>query len=195
VEDAPLALVEHSEPGLEHRPILRELVLVLLGADRLQRVDLLVVAHRRPGRERQRAVGPSALERLQHLFLLHVCRLRQLGDRRRALELHGQLLDQSRELHIQLLEAARDPHRPAAVAEVALDLADDVRSRVGRQLDATVEVEPVDRLDQSDRTDLDQVVELLAAIRVAPCQRSHQRHVPLDQLLARCDVAVVVIGA
>jgi len=51
---------------------------------------------------------------------------------------------------------------------VALDLADDVRRRVGRQLDATVEIESVDRLDQSDRSDLNEVLELLAAIRVPP---------------------------
>src|SRR6266516_4067736 len=61
------------------------------------------------------------------------------------------------ELNVQLLQAARHPHRPALVAEVALDLADDVRRRVGRQLDPSVEVEAVDRLDQADRADLDEV--------------------------------------
>ena len=76
-----------------------------------------------------------------------------------------------------------------------LDLADDVRRRVGGQLDTALEVEAVDRLDQADRTDLDQVVELLAAVRVAPRERPHERHVPLDQLLARGQVAVVVVGA
>jgi len=49
---------------------------------------------------------------------------------------------------------------------VPLDLADDVRRRVGRQLDAPVEVEAVDRLDQADGADLDEILELLAAVRV-----------------------------
>src|SRR4051812_5067485 len=43
VEDRALALVEDSEPGREHRAILRDLVLVLLGPDRLERVELLAV--------------------------------------------------------------------------------------------------------------------------------------------------------
>src|ERR687888_668531 len=41
VEDLALALVEDPKPGREHCTVLRHLVLVLLGADRLQRVELL----------------------------------------------------------------------------------------------------------------------------------------------------------
>src|SRR5581483_365442 len=84
---------------------------------------------------------------------------------------------------------------PAAVAEVPLDLADDVRRRVGGQLDPPLEVEAVDRLDQPDRADLDQVVELLAAVGVPPGERAHERHVPLDQLLAGGEIALLVVGA
>ena len=76
-----------------------------------------------------------------------------------------------------------------------LDLADDVRRRVRRELDAAVEVEAVDRLDQPDRADLDEVVELLAAVRVTPRERAHERHVLLDQLLARLKVAFLVVAA
>src|ERR1044072_2184091 len=43
VENPPLALVEDTETGLEHGPILGDLVLVLLGAERLERVELTVV--------------------------------------------------------------------------------------------------------------------------------------------------------
>ena len=46
-----------------------------------------------------------------------------------------------------------------------------------------LEVEAVDRLDQPDRADLDEVLELLAAVRVAPGERADERHVLLDQLL------------
>src|SRR5438046_2780268 len=41
-EDRPLALVEDAEPGCEDGAVLRDLVLVLLDADRLERVDVLV---------------------------------------------------------------------------------------------------------------------------------------------------------
>jgi hypothetical protein len=58
---------------------------------------------------------------------------------------------------------------------VALDLADDVRRRVGGQLDAAIDVEAVDRLDQPDATDLDKVFELLAAVRVTARKRADER--------------------
>ena len=122
-------------------------------------------------------------------------RLGQLGNRRGAAELDRQLLDQLRELDVQLLEPAGHAHRPALVAEVALDLADDVRRRVGRELDAAVEVEAVDRLDQPDGADLDEIVELLAAVRVATGERADERHVLLDQLLARREVSLLVVAA
>src|SRR5205814_2126874 len=121
--------------------------------------------------------------------------LRQLADRRRTAELYGQLFHQAGQLHVELLQAARNAHRPALVPEVPLDLADDVRGRVRRQLDAAVEIEAVDRLDQPDRADLDQILELLPAIRVPTRERAHERHVLLDQLLARLEVALLVIAA
>ena len=62
------------------------------------------------------------------------------------------------------------------------------------ELDAAVDVEAVDRLDQPDRADLDEVLELLAAVAVAPRQRAHEREVLLDELLARCEVALLVIA-
>src|SRR3954463_6345986 len=76
-----------------------------------------------------------------------------------------------------------------------LDLADDVRRRVRRQLDAALEVEAVDRLDQADRADLHEILELLAAVRVAPRERADEGHVLLDQLLARVEVALLVVLA
>ena len=43
VEDLALALVEVAEARLEHGPVLGDLVLVLLAADRLERVELAVL--------------------------------------------------------------------------------------------------------------------------------------------------------
>src|SRR5512146_1353983 len=64
VQDLPLALVEHPEAGREHRAVLRDLVSVLLGAERLERVELaVVVVPAGAGGERERAVRAAALER------------------------------------------------------------------------------------------------------------------------------------
>src|SRR5215210_1892362 len=195
VQDPALALVEHPEARGEHGAVLRDLVLMLLGAERLERVELPVLVVARPGGQRERAVRATALERLEHLFVGDARGLGELGDRRRAAVLHGELLDQPRELDVQLLQAARHAYRPAAVAEMALDLADDVRRRIGRELDAAVDVETVDRLDQADRADLDEVLELLAAIGVAAGEGAHERHVLLDQLRAGREVALLVVAA
>src|SRR3954468_6283078 len=194
MQDPALALVEDAEAGREHRAVLRDVVLVLLGADRLERVELLTILLAATRRQRQRGVRPAGLEGLEHLLFLDAGALRELRDRRRAAELDGQLLDEPRQLHVQLLQAARHAHRPALVAEVPFDLADDVRRRVRRQLDAAVEIEAVDRLDQPDRADLNEILELLAAVRVPPRERAYERHVLLDQLLARGDVALLVIA-
>src|SRR5205814_8137210 len=70
-----------------------------------------------------------------------------------------------------------------------------VRRRVGGQLDAAVEIEAVDRLDQADRADLDEILELLATVRVTSRKRPHERHVLLDQLLACLEIAVLVVAA
>jgi hypothetical protein len=78
---------------------------------------------------------------------------------------------------------------------VALDLADDVRRRVGRELDAAVEIEAVDRLDQADAADLDEILELLAPVAVAARQGADEREVLLDQLLAGGQVTLLVIAA
>src|SRR2546425_4705496 len=71
LKNLPLALVKRFEPRREHRAIFRHLVLALLGADRLQRVEVLVaVAAAAARRERHRGVRTTRLERLEHFFLL-----------------------------------------------------------------------------------------------------------------------------
>ena len=71
---------------------------------------------------------------------------RQLGDGGGAAELLGEVGGRRRDRQPQLLEPARHPDRPAAVPEVPLDLADDGRGRVRRELHAAVGVEAVDAL-------------------------------------------------
>ena len=147
------------------------------------------------GLQRDGVVGLAGLERLEHLFRRGVGRLGELVDGRRALQLGHELVDHLVEADVELLQAARHAHRPALVAEVALDLADDVGRRVGGELDAAAEVEAVDGLDEPDGADLDEIVEVLAARGVAARERAHQRQVHGDELLARLAVAVQVVAA
>ena len=57
-----------------------------------------------------------------------------------------------------------------------------------------VGVEAVDRLQQAERGDLDEVVELLAAALVAPRELARERQEALDERLARRRVAVAVVA-
>src|SRR3954468_19912569 len=96
---------------------------------------------------------------------------------------------------MQLLKPPRDLERPGAIADVTLDLAGDVRNREGAELDAPRGIETVDRLDQPDRPDLDEILVLLASHAVSPGEALDERHVLLDQPLARLWVAVLVVLA
>jgi hypothetical protein len=80
--------------------------------------------------------------------------------------------------------------RPGAVAEVALDLAENRRHRKGRESELAVDVEAVDRLDQAHRRDLQQIIERLTRASVAQRHRACQRQEPLDQHIAIMRVAV-----
>ena len=123
------------------------------------------------------------------------CRaLRDLRRRRRAAELARHLVGHAVDLDRQLLEVARHPHRPALVAEVALDLAEDRGNRERRERRLARRVEAVDRLEQAERGDLDEVVERLPAALVAAGELARQRQEALDELLARRDVAVAVVA-
>jgi hypothetical protein len=74
------------------------------------------------------------------------------------------------------------------------DLAGDRGDREGAELGAAVGLEAVDRLDQTDRPDLDEVLDLLAA----PCkpirEPPHERQVLLDQAVASGPVTVLVVA-
>src|SRR3954468_16619317 len=104
----------------------------------------------------------------------------ELGDGGGTAEGLRELAGRLGQRQLELLEAPRNADRPTLVPEMPLDLADDRRSGVGRELDTAFEVEPVDRLDQTDRGDLNQVVERLAAVAEAARQVLDQRQVHLD---------------
>src|ERR1700694_5916624 len=100
-------------------------------------------------------------------------------------ELHRQLLDRAVDAQVEFMEPARHFDRPAFVTEIPLDLADDRRRRIGGELDSALEIEAVDRFEQTDRADLDEVVERLAAVRELDREITHQIEVRDDELGAR----------
>src|SRR5262245_47985617 len=185
LDDPALPLVERAEPGLDEdavldlaepsvgRPehVLHGLVVGALVAERL--------------REGPRRVRLGRLQRLDDLVLVRLGRLGELRDRRRAAELGGLGLDRAREADAELLHPARHVQRPRAIAEVPLDLADDRGDGVRRELDAPRRVEPLDREEEPDGADLDEVLLRLAPAGVARRQAPHERHVPVHELVPR----------
>jgi hypothetical protein len=85
-------------------------------------------------------------------------------------------------------------HRPAVVAEVALELAEHRRHRVRREGGLATGVEAVDRLDQAQGRHLHEVVERLVGAPVAPRHAPGQRKQALDERLAGGLVAVAVVA-
>ena len=65
---------------------------------------------------------------------------------------------------------------------MALQLADDGRDGVGREI-ATLGVEAVERVDEPDRADLDEVVQGLGPARIASGERPHEAEVLGHELL------------
>ena len=101
-------------------------------------------------------------------------------------------LDRPRELEAQLLHPARHVEGPRAVAEVALDLADDRWHGVRRELHATIDVEALDREHEADGADLDEILERLAPPGVARRDLADERQVLLDESVSRRLVARAV---
>ena len=122
--------------------------------------------------------------------------LGDLGDRRGSAQLVAQLRGRLVHRHRPLLE-----HRcgsrsvPDAVAEVAPKLAEDGRRRVGGERRAAVGIEAVQRLNQPEACDLDQVVERLGASAISESQGPCQRQKAPDQLLLQDGVAGRCVAA
>ena len=144
--------------------------------------------------EGDRRVGVCRFQAFQHVFLGELEMNSKLGHGRCPAVALGQFGSGLVERELELLQPPRHPDRPALVAEVPLDLPHDGRSRIRRELHTAPEVEPVDRLDQPDRGDLDEVVERLAAVAEPPGEVFDQREVQLDQLVADRAALGVVLG-
>ena len=77
---------------------------------------------------------------------------------------------------------------------MALELAEDGRDGERRERRLARRVEAVDRLQQAERRDLDQVVELLPAALVAARELAGERQEARDELLARGRIALAVVA-
>ena len=102
-----------------------------------------------------------------------------------ASERLGEAFGLAREFEAEVLQAAWDVQRPGLVAEVAFELAQDGGDGEARELGAVAGFEAVDRFDQADRGDLDEVVERFVAVAVAAGQAPRERQVTLDQLVTQ----------
>ena len=74
-------------------------------------------------------------------------------------------------------------------------LADHRRHREGCKAPAALGIEPVDCLQEADRSDLDGVLELLAPVSMLPRECAHEREVEADELLARREVPTFAVCA
>ena len=79
------------------------------------------------------------------------------------------------------------------VAEVALELAHDRRHGIRGEREPAVGVVAVDRLDQRERRDLDEIV-VLVAIAVAPREPLGQRQEPRHEFVAGVLVARAAVA-
>ena len=191
MKDQTLAGIEAPHRRSQHAPLLEDLVRFLLGAQAVEQLEGLVVLVGSAREDGDRTVRPAALQRLDHFLLAHPCRRCQLGDGRGTAQLHGELLDHPVQTDVQVLKGPRHLDRPALVAEVALDLAQDGRGGIRGELHPSAEIEAIDGLDEPDGADLDEVLHRLAARSEATGQALDQRKVAGDELFAREDVTIV----
>jgi hypothetical protein len=83
----------------------------------------------------------------------------------------------------RFLQPPRHLDRPALVAKIALDLADNGGRRKGREFQPTLRLEALDCLEQPDIADLDDVFQRFTAVGELPRQKDDQVVEQLDQLL------------
>src|SRR3954452_1255945 len=186
--DLPLALAQLVEPAAQQHAMLGERVALVVAADRVERAGAL--GERLV--ERHHPVGIRGAQRLEHLLDTGAERARDLGHSRRAAELARQRLASAHDARAELLDVARDAQHPAAIAEMALELAGDRRHGERREAHLPRNVEADDRLQQPQRRDLLEVVERLAPADVPARQAARERQHPLGELRARGTIPVLV---
>jgi hypothetical protein len=103
-------------------------------------------------------------------------------------QVSGQLGDVLVHAQRKFLQAAGHAHRPRAVAQVAPDLAHHGRHGVAGERDVAAEVEAIDRLEEPEAGDLEEIVDRLAGVLVAARQGAREgqealhEHVAVDRV-------------
>src|SRR5215211_2375873 len=194
LQDLLLLALEALDGLLEQDPVLQPFYRGhIVSLEVHDRVPVrLVLAHGRV--EAGRVVSPPQRQRFCDTLDVGVERLGELLQGGRPSRSDGLLADYFLRRLAQLLQAPRYSHRPTLVTEVAFDLTENVRGRVGGELDLPVYIEAVHRLYQADGGDLDQIVQGLPAACELAGQELGQRKLFLDDPLAGVLVAVLVIA-
>src|SRR5450755_418497 len=193
VEDHPISLRQPVDALGDHRQVLGQLKLLVLGAEHLCTRASELVVFVRAAVQRRRVARVVGLERIEGLLLADAESFGELTDRRRAAESRGQLLGRSGQLEGALLDPARHVQGPRAVPEMTLELAEDRRRRVARERKPAFRVELDDRFQQPEPRHLNQVLQWLAFGCIAQGQFACQRLEPPHQLLLNRTVRLVVM--
>ena len=95
-------------------------------------------------------------------------------------------------LDCALLGAARDVDRPAKITEVALELSEDRRHGEGGEGGTAGQVIAVDRLDQAEARNLQEVIERLAGSAVATGKLAGEGKEALNELVAGLTISALL---
>ena len=143
--------------------------------------------------ERIRTVRGACRQRFHDLLDCGAGALREFARSRRAAELGAEAARLRIDLDLEFLDRARDVNRPAEVAEVALELADDRRDGKRRERQAALDVVAIDRLQQRVRRDLLEIVALGMTL-IAAREVTRQRQEPSGQLRSDSRVAITLVA-
>src|SRR5206468_2149918 len=144
--------------GEERRLLLDASERAVVAADDVESArEVLVLASDRSV-ERDGVVGLGDLKAVEHLLLTHLEVEREFVHPRAPSGAAAYLLLGLVDLSRALLGAAVDVEGPRAIAEVALELADDRRHRERGEGEAPIGIEALDRLDEPQARDLEEIV-------------------------------------
>src|SRR6059036_3543591 len=163
---------------------------VLAARQKIKERGVLVLPDGRVDRDVARR---EALLHLDHLLLAHVETLSdQLRAGREALALEPLALLGEVEEELALRLRGADLHQAPVVHDVADDVGADPPHRVGREADAAVGVEVLDRLEETDVALLDEVEQVVEGALVLARDHHDQAEVGRDETPCRLPVLVLV---
>ena len=157
----PVALGQRREQRVDDRGVLDAGIAALFADGEVGDRIVAVLEHRAV--QRVREVRCRGRQRLEHLLDGRAGALGELGGRRGTTQLAGRGLDDRVQAQLELLHSSGDADHPAAIAEIALELAEDGRDGEARERQPAVGVEALDGLQETERCHLGEVVHVAAA--------------------------------